>query len=139
MSAAIAKSAEEPIHELNTTPLIDVMLVLLIMFIITIPIQTHAVDVDLPIEGPPPPTPRLDRNKVAIDASGAVLWNGAPVGLPQLRAVLTETARMRPAPELHVEPHPEARYAVVDEVLAVIKRADVPAMGFVGNERYASF
>ena len=139
MSTAVAAAVEEPIHELNTTPLIDVMLVLLIMFIITIPIQTHAVDVDLPTEGPPPPVPRADRNKVAIDANGAVLWNGAPVGMPQLRAVLTETARMRPTPELHVQPHPEARYAVVDEVLAVIKRADVPSMGFVGNERYRSF
>ena len=139
MSAAIATRADEPIHELNTTPLIDVMLVLLIMFIITIPIQTHAVDVDLPIEGPPPPTPRLDRNKVAIDANGTLFWNGAPASLPQLRAVIIDTARMRPSPELHVQPHPEARYAVVDEVLAVIKRAGVPSMGFVGNERYAGF
>lgn len=139
MSAALATRADEPIQELNTTPLIDVMLVLLIMFIITVPIQTHAVDMDLPTEGPPPPTPRLDRNKVAIDQNGTVLWNGVAVGMPQLRAVLAETGRIRPAPELHVEPHPEARYAVVDEVLGVIRRADVPSMGFVGNERYVSF
>jgi biopolymer transport protein ExbD len=139
MGAAIATPVSEPIHELNTTPLIDVMLVLLIMFIITIPIQTHAVDIDLPAEGPPPPVPRPDRNKVAIEPDGTILWNGAPIAMSQLRAVLTQTARMPRPPELHVEPHAEARYEVVDEVLGVIRRADVPSMGLVGNERYTTF
>ena len=139
MTVALAAGPEAPIHDLNTTPLIDVMLVLLIMFIITIPIQTHSVDVDLPTIGPPPPTPRADRNKVAIDPNGTILWNGSPVTMAQLSAVLGETSRMRPTPELHLEPHAEARYQKVDEVLAVIKRANVPSMGFVGNERYAGF
>ena len=138
MGAAVAKPVDEPVHELNTTPLIDVMLVLLILFILTIPIQTHSVDVDLP-SGIDPPSIRLDSNKVAIGPDGTVRWNGAPVALSQLRAALAETVRMPRPPELHVEPHAEARYAVVDEVLAVIRRANVQSMGFVGNERYASF
>ena len=140
MGAAIAAKVDEPIHELNTTPLIDVMLVLLIMFIITIPIQTHSVDIDLPTRPPPPDLPfNRERNKIAIDQDGTIRWNGTGIDLPQLRAVLARTAPLRPPPELQVEPHPEARYQRVDEVLAVIRRAEVTSMGFVGNERYAAF
>ncbi len=138
MSAAVTAPTDEPIHELNTTPLIDVMLVLLILFILTIPIQTHSVDVDLP--GPPPDVAvHAERNKIAVAADGAVLWNGATLDMRQLRAVLDRVAQMRPAPELQVEPHPEARYEKVDEVLATIRRAEIVSMGFVGNERYATF
>ncbi|HEY0324722.1 MAG TPA: biopolymer transporter ExbD [Allosphingosinicella sp.] len=139
MSTSVAAPVEEPIHELNTTPLIDVMLVLLIMFIITIPIQTHAVDVDLPGRRIEPRDFRTDVNKVAIDPGGAARWNGGVIGLPELRATLNATTRLSRPPELQVEPHPEARYEKVDEVLAVIRRADVPSMGFVGNERYRNF
>jgi len=139
MSAAVAAPVDEPIHEMNTTPLIDVMLVLLIMFIITIPIQTHAVDVDLPGERVVPRDFRPDVNKIAIDRTGVVLWNGAAIAMPELRATLNATTRLSRPPELQVEPHSEARYETVDEVLAVIRRADVQSMGFVGNERYAGF
>ena len=138
MGAALAANRDEPIQEMNTTPLIDVMLVLLIMFIITIPIQTHKVDLDLPSSEP---LVRVDlqRNKIAIEPNGAILWNGAPIELPELRGALARIAAIDPPPELHVEPHSEARYEVVDEVLATIRRAQVRSMGFVGNERYASF
>ncbi len=129
---------DKPLGEMNTTPLIDVMLVLLIMFIITLPIQTHAVKIDLPT----PPDNPLDmpdpvQNKVFIADNGAVLWNGAPVDLVTLAARLEETKALQPAPELQFEPHPNARYIVVDQVLAVIKRSGVGNLGFVGNERYA--
>jgi biopolymer transport protein ExbD len=124
-------------NEMNTTPLIDVMLVLLIMFIITIPVQSHSVPIDLP--APTDIVVQRERNKVAIADSGAVLWNGAPITLTDLRSTLDRLATMRPQPELQFEPHPEARYQVVDEVLAVMKRANVTAMGMVGNERYADF
>ena len=138
MSAAVAAPTDQPIHELNTTPLIDVMLVLLILFILTIPVQMHSVEIDLP--GPPVDAPiHTDRNKIAVDANGAVLWNGVPVDMTQLRTVLARVAPIRPAPELQVEPHPEARYEKVDQVLAAIRRADIVSMGFVGNERYHSF
>ncbi|HEY0115002.1 MAG TPA: biopolymer transporter ExbD [Allosphingosinicella sp.] len=141
MGAAVASESDEPMMDINTTPLIDVMLVLLIMFIITIPIQTHAVKIDLPVNDPNQTPPPVDpeRNKIAIEPNGTVLWNGAPVDLVTLRQYLDLTTTIRPTPELHIQPHPEARYVVVDEVLAVIKRANVQSMGFVGNEQFANF
>jgi biopolymer transport protein ExbD len=141
MGAAVASDSDEPMMDINTTPLIDVMLVLLIMFIITIPIQTHAVKIDLPVNDPNQVTPPVDpeRNKIVVDRAGAVLWNGTPVDLLQLRQYLDLTTTIRPTPELHIQPDPEARYEVVDEVLAVIKRANIESMGFVGNEQYSNF
>ena len=141
MSASVLNpESSEPMMDINTTPLIDVMLVLLIMFIITIPVQSHAVKLDLPqqTDAPPPPIQPL-KNKIFIQPNNAVLWNGTPVNLTLLRQYLDQTVQMRPQPELHLEPHPEARYEVVDQVLAVTKRANVTAMGIVGNERYATF
>ena len=128
----------EPMMEINTTPLIDVMLVLLIMLIMTIPPQTHAVKLDLPTTQPnqtPPPVEPI-KNKVVITANGAILWNGAPVNQDQLRLYLEASQQMNPTPELHLQPEPNARYELVDEVLAVTKRAHVDKMGFVGNEAY---
>jgi biopolymer transport protein ExbD len=128
----------EPMMDINTTPLIDVMLVLLIMFIITIPPQTHAVKLDLPQDQPNQLPPPIDpvKNKIVITQAGAVLWNGAPVALTQLRQYLDVTQQMDPIPELHLQPEPEARYEIVDDVLAVTKQAKVSKMGFVGNEAY---
>ena len=127
--------------DINTTPLIDVMLVLLIMFIITIPIQTHAVKLDLPLDSQTNEPPPIDpvKNKIVIEPTGTILWNGAPVDPVTLRQYLDITTTMTPVPELHLQPHPEARYEVVDEVLAITKRANVTAMGFVGNEAYATW
>jgi biopolymer transport protein ExbD len=142
MSASVLNpESAEPMMEINTTPLIDVMLVLLIMFIITIPIQTHAVKLDLPQNQANPTPPPIDpvKNKIVVMPDGAVLWNGAPVNLVTLRQYLDITTTMTPTPELHLQPHPEARYEVVDEVLAVTKRAQVTAMGFVGNEAYTNW
>ena len=130
----------EPMMDINTTPLIDVMLVLLIMFIITIPIQTHAVKLDMPQDSGDPNPPPIDpiKNKVVITAAGQILWNGAPLNLVQLRQYLDATQQMTPVPELHLQPEPNARYVLVDEVLAVTKRATVEKTGFVGNEAYAT-
>ena len=129
----------EPMIDINTTPLIDVMLVLLIMLIITIPIQTHAVKLDLPVNSNTPPPPiEPQKNKVVVTAQGQVLWNGNPVTLDQLRQYLDITQQMNPIPELHLQPDATARYELVDEVLAVTKRAHVQKMGFVGNEYYMS-
>jgi len=126
--------------DINTTPLIDVLLVLLIMFIITIPIQTHAVKLDLPqSDGSPPPPVDPIKNKVVITAAGALLWNGAPVNADQLRQYLEVSQQMDPLPELHLQPEPTARYETVDQVLAITKQARVEKMGFVGNEQYANF
>jgi biopolymer transport protein ExbD len=130
----------EPIMDINTTPLIDVLLVLLIMFIITIPIQTHAVKLDLPQNSaaPPPPVDPI-KNKVVITAAGALLWNGTPVNADQLRQYLEVSQQMDPLPELHLQPEPTARYETVDQVLAITKLAKVEKMGFVGNEQYSTF
>eukprot|EP01012_Entosiphon_sulcatum_P004437 TRINITY_DN11754_c0_g2_i1.p2 TRINITY_DN11754_c0_g2~~TRINITY_DN11754_c0_g2_i1.p2 ORF type:complete len:143 (+),score=35.62 TRINITY_DN11754_c0_g2_i1:1-429(+) len=138
MAMAASTAEGEPMMDINTTPLIDVMLVLLIMFIITIPIQTHAVKLDLPQDTqnqtPPPVDPV--KNKVTIDPAGTIFWNGTPVDLVRLRQYLDITQTMNPIPELHLQPDPQARYIVVDQVLATTKKAQVEKMGFVGNEAF---
>ena len=141
MSASILNpESAEPMMEINTTPLIDVMLVLLIMIIMTIPIQTHAVKLDLPqnSQSTPPPIDPV-KNKIVVTPQGQVLWNGVPVTLTTLRQYLDVSQQMTPVPELHLQPEPNARYETVDQVLAVTKQAHVEKMGFVGNEQYANF
>lgn len=138
MAMAAGAAEGEPMMDINTTPLIDVMLVLLIMFIITIPVQTHAVKLDLPQDtGAPPPIIEPVKNKVSITPDNQVTWNGQPIDIIRLRQYLDITQTMNPIPELHLEPDAQARYSLVDQVLAVTKRAKVEKMGFVGNERYA--
>ena len=137
MAMSGGKDDGEPMMEMNTTPLIDVMLVLLIMFIITIPVQTHAVKVDLP-QNSNNQANQIDpeKNTVTIDPAGTTYWNGSPIDPVTLRQYLERTVVMAPQPELHFRPDPAARYEVVDNVLAVIKRANVSKLGFVGNEQY---
>ena len=138
MQTASSNDSGEPMMDINTTPLIDVMLVLLIMFIITIPVQTHAVKLDLPVQQPnqqPPPINPV-KNVVSVNAQDQVLWNGSPVNLQTLRQYLDTTQQMNPIPELHLQPDATARYEIVDEVLAVTKKAHVQKMWFVGNEYY---
>jgi biopolymer transport protein ExbD len=138
MSMAVGDRDEnEPMMEMNTTPLIDVMLVLLIMFIITIPVQTHAVKIDLPIPTNNPTNVDPEKNKVMIDPAGTITWNGTPVDLAQLAQFLEQTKALPVEPELQVQPDPYARYIVVDRVMAVVKRSGVGKLGFVGNEQYA--
>lgn len=140
MAMSMGSDDGEPMMEMNTTPLIDVMLVLLIMFIITIPIQTHAVKIDLP-QNAPPTDSVIDpvKNKVAIDPAGIITWNGSPIDLLTLRQYLQQSLRLPVEPELQFQPNAATRYVVVDEVLAEIKRAGVTKLGFVGNEQYGSF
>ena len=129
---------DTPMMEINTTPLIDVMLVLLIMFILTIPVQNHAVKLDMPSAGNPPPfTPLPARNEIRVTASDRILWNGKPVDFGTLRRNLDQTQAVEPLPELAVHPAADARYEVVDKVLAVTKRANITKMSFVGNDAYA--
>ena len=127
----------QPMMDINTTPLIDVLLVLLIMFIITLPLQSHAVKVDLPKAKPGIVNPL--RNMLVIDARGTLLWNGQALSDEGLRATLAASQAKVPTPELHLKPEAQARYERVDEVLAMTKRAKVTKMGFVGNEAYKSF
>ncbi len=131
---------DSPIMDMNTTPLIDVMLVLLIMFIVTIPIQTHAVKLDLPVsnDSNPPPIDPV-KNKIVVTQQGQTLWNGQPVDDATLTQYLDLTQQANPIPELHLQPDPLARYERVDQVLALTKQAQVEKMGFVGNEQYREF
>ncbi|PKP96903.1 MAG: biopolymer transporter ExbD [Alphaproteobacteria bacterium HGW-Alphaproteobacteria-13] len=138
MSMAVGdRDDDEPMMDMNTTPLIDVMLVLLIMFIITIPVQTHAVKIDLPIPTDNQSNVDPEKNKVMIDPMGVITWNGNPVDLAQLAQFLEQTKALPVEPELQVQPDPYARYIVVDRVMAVVKRSGVGKLGFVGNEQYA--
>ena len=132
--APYAVPNDAPISEVNTTPLIEVRLVLLIMFIITIPITTHKVPVDLPSGGVAERDPVVHR--LAIDAGGRVSLDGAPIGDAELKARLTGIAA-DPASELHLWTDGAARYERFDEVLADVKRAGINRMGMIGNERFA--
>lgn len=132
-----AHLADSHMGGINTTPLIDIMLVLLVMFIITIPIQTHKVGVDLPV-APTTPGPVLPVNTIAITRAGSVLWNGTPVNYATLQSNLATAAAMSPNPELRFEPDADARFVVVDSVIAMIRRSGADTMGFIGNDRYAN-
>lgn len=142
MAMSGGKDDGAPMMEMNTTPLIDVMLVLLIMFIITIPVATHSIDIDLPVATPPnTPPPTIDpvRNKVVLTQDNKILWNGTPVDQSTLTQSLEATTRMNPEPELQFQPEPEASYELSANVLQLIKASQVTKFGFVGNEQYATF
>lgn len=131
----------EPMLDMNMTPLIDVLLVLLIMFIITIPVATHSVDIDLPQGDPPPTDVVIDpvKNKLVLSAADQILWNGEVVTSGQLRTLLNETTRMAVEPELQFEPEAQASYDISAKVLQIIKGSGVTKFGFVGNEKYRVF
>ena len=131
----------QPMLDMNMTPLIDVLLVLLIMFIITIPVATHSVDIDLPQGNPPPQDIVIDpvKNKLILTAQDQILWNGTPVTEGQLVTLLNETIQMANEPELQFEPEALASYDISAKVLQDIKVSGVTKFGFVGNEKYRQF
>ena len=131
-----------PMMEMNTTPLIDVMLVLLIMFIITIPVATHSVDIDLPAPNlNPPPPDQIDpvKNKIVITQAGEILWNGDSIDQGELVRNLEISKTIDPEPELQYEPEQLASYDLSAKVLNIIKGSGVTKFGFVGNEKYRTF
>jgi len=135
------KDDGSPMMEMNTTPLIDVMLVLLIMFIITIPVATHSVDIDLPAptENPNPPPVDPIKNKIVLTPAGEILWNGTPIDQGTLVANLQQSLTFAVEPELQFEPEPMASYDLSAKVLNIIKASKVTKFGFVGNEKYRVF
>ena len=142
MAMSGGKDDGSPMMEINTTPLIDVMLVLLIMFIITIPVATHAVNIDLPVpDNSPPPPDQIDpiQNKIVLTQADEILWNGAAINQNELVRNLNLTKDMKPEPELQFEPEPQASYDLSVKVLQVIKGSGVTKFGFVGNEKYRQF
>ena len=125
-----------PIAAINTTPLIDMMLVILIMLIVAIPMTTHKVPLDLPNGPPPPRTPPVHR--LAILASGALEWDGQALADAALPARLGAFEADPGRPVLELDADGEARYERVDRMLAEVRRAGVTRLGFVGNERFAA-
>jgi biopolymer transport protein ExbD len=131
-----------PMMEMNTTPLIDVMLVLLIMFIITIPVATHSIDIDLPVAAPPTNTPPpVDpiKNKVVVTPDDKILWNGTQIDGPMLLNNLKESLNYPVEPELQFQPDGGASYELSAQVLNIIKGSQVTKFGFVGNEQFSEF
>ena len=137
VGSATATSDPEVMMDINTTPLIDVMLVLLVMLIITIPIQLHSVNLNMPTGNPPPPLVLPEVVKIDIDPSSVVYWNGLPV--PD-RAALEENLKAASAqavqPELHLRPDKNAKYAVVAGVMASAQRLGLTKIGIVGSEQF---
>ena len=123
--------------DMNTTPLIDVMLVLLIMLIITIPIQTHAVKLDLPAGNPPPPPVPPVVVTIDVDFDGTILWDGVAVpDEASLQQHLRDAAKADPQPEVHLNPNKLATYKYVAHVMADAQRLGVERLGLVGNEQF---
>jgi biopolymer transport protein ExbD len=128
---------DEPMMEMNMTPLIDVLLVLLVMFIITIPVMTHAVKLDMPRATNAPSSVLPVVINLEIDFDGTVLWNGTPVpDLDTLDAYFRKEAAVDPQPELHIWPSKRVDYGVVAKVLAGAQRSGLLKIGFVGNEQF---
>ena len=137
MSMSIGGGDNEPMMDINMTPLIDVMLVLLIMFIITIPVMTHAVKLDMPqTRNTPPPPVVIEPIQLEVDWDGTVLWNGTPVTVDSLDTYFRREAANEPQPELHIRPNKRASYDVVARVLAAAQRNGLLKIGFVGNEQF---
>ena len=140
MAMSGGKDDGSPMMEMNTTPLIDVMLVLLIMFIITIPVATHSVNIDLPAPSPPTDIP-VDpiKNKIVLTPMNEILWNGEPINSSELIYNLNASKAIVPEPELQFEPDAQASYELSAQVLNIIKASGVTKFGFVGNEKYRAF
>lgn len=131
-------SDSQPMSQLNITPLIDVLLVLLVMMMLSIPIATHKVEVKLP----PPGTGSGDPPKVnilRINNAGLTLWNGEAVTEAKLKSLLATMAKDPELPQLHMQTDANARYEIFDHTIATVKRSGVQAIGFVGNKQFADW
>ena len=138
MSMQVGGSSSGPMCDINTTPLIDVLLVLLVTLIITLPIQTHAVKLDLPQnqnQQPPPVQPEVI--DLEVDFDGTVVWNGTPVTMQQLDGYFHSESTKDPQPEIHLNPDGMAKYDVVAKVLAAAQRNRMTKIGFVNTSEFA--
>ena len=136
MSVGSASGEDEPMVEMNTTPLIDVMLVLLVMLIITLPVQRHAVKLDMPrpsTNKPPAPPSVVD---LVVDFDGTIEWNGNVSTFDQTLQYLAASSQQDPQPEVHLRPNRLAKYDTVARILGVAQRLGLKKIGFVGNEQF---
>jgi biopolymer transport protein ExbD len=139
MSVGPGAGQREPevMMDINTTPLIDVMLVLIIMLIITIPIQTHAVKLNMPVGTPPPPLVPPEVVTIEVDFDGTLIWNGQVLeSRKELEARLRGAANTPVQPELHLRPNKLAKYEHVAMVMASAQRLGVTKIGLIGNEQF---
>ena len=133
-----SSSSEEPevLMDINTTPLIDVMLVLLVMLIITIPIQLHSVNLEMPVGAPPQNNIKPEKIQIDIDERSTVYWQGLPVSAPELELKMKEIAPLPVQPEVHVRPNKAASYAVFANVLSSSKRLGLTKIAVIGSEQF---
>jgi biopolymer transport protein ExbD len=137
MAMQVGSNDDDMMVEMNTTPLIDVMLVLLIMLIITIPVQTHAVKLDMPTNAPQQPLEKPVVVQIDISSTDQILWNGEQIaGEQDLDSRLETAAAQTPQPEVHIRPNKDATYAPVAKVLAASQRLGMTKLGIVGSEQF---
>jgi biopolymer transport protein ExbD len=138
MAMEMKRGEGEPMMEINMTPLIDVMLVLLTLLIITLPIQTHAVKLDMPAPSQNQQQKLIQPIVVnlGVDFDGTILWNGTPVDRETLRSYFYDAAQQEPQPEIHLNPNKLAKYDIVAKVLADAQMLGVKKIGFTGLEQY---
>ena len=138
MAMSTAQADGEVLVDINTTPLIDVMLVLLTLLILTLPIQTHAVKLDMPRPDQTPPDTNTEANivELGVDFDGSITWNGERVDRDTLDTKLLEASKMKPAAEIQLDPNRLAKYDTVAMVLADAQHLGVTHIGFTGIDQY---
>ena len=136
MAMSLGGAEDEYNTTINVIPLVDVMLVLLILFIITLPVMTHAVKIDLPrASDTPPPTEVVQPISIEIQFDGSVLWNGTPSSRSDLRSYIAQAAQQEPQPEVHIMVSRQARYDSAADVLFAVQRGGLSKIGFVTDAR----
>ena len=135
-SLRTAHADPEPMMDINTTPLIDVMLVLLVMLIITIPIQLHAVNLELPVGQPPTSDIKPEKIQIDIDERSTVYWQGLPVTAAELDQKMTELTATGAQPEIHLRPNKDCQYSVFANVLSTTKRKGLNKVAVIGSEQF---
>jgi biopolymer transport protein ExbD len=136
MAMSVSTGEGEVMVEMNTTPLIDVMLVLLTLLIITLPIQTHAVKLDMPSPNSTPPTITPETVDLGVDFDGTVTWNGQPVDRATMDSYFEGESTKTPQDEIHLNPNRLAKYDMVARVLADAQRLGATHIGFTGIDQY---
>ena len=136
MAMAVGRSDGQSYSDINMTPLIDVMLVLLIIFIITIPRQTHAIKIDNPSPSPHPSATVREAIDLSIDFDGTLLWNRKPVDRLTLQGYISQNATKTPQPEVHITVDKFAKYEIVAQALADLQNRGLKMIGFVNNEYF---
>ncbi len=138
MAVSIKGDSADPMVEPNVIPLVDIMLVLLIIFIITIPVMTHAVKIDLPRDNPNPPETQPEVIRVYVDYDGSMMWNGTPIDPASFRDYVAIENAKDPQPEVHVDAHRRTPYVYVANVLFTLQRGGLQKVGFVSGETPAA-